>query len=100
MSVTQIPPTSPAAAGRPLEWLEAEICTLAGHLAAATCRFLLLIAEFDRRGGWKAWECRSSAYWLSWKCGFSLPTAPQHRRVRRALEELPVTTAAVAPRQL
>jgi hypothetical protein len=28
----------------PLERLEAQICELAGHLAAATCRFLVLLA--------------------------------------------------------
>ncbi|HTX26897.1 MAG TPA: hypothetical protein VME19_07770, partial [Streptosporangiaceae bacterium] len=27
----------------PLERLEAQICELAGHLAAATCRFLVLV---------------------------------------------------------
>jgi HNH endonuclease len=33
----------------PLERLEAQICELAGHLAAATCRFLVLLADFDAR---------------------------------------------------
>jgi len=33
----------------PLERLEARICELAGHLAAATCRFLVLLADFDAR---------------------------------------------------
>ncbi len=32
----------------PLERLEAQICELAGHLAAATCRFLVLLGDFDR----------------------------------------------------
>jgi len=32
-----------------LDALEAQICQLAGHLAAATCRFLLLVADFDGR---------------------------------------------------
>jgi HNH endonuclease len=35
--------------GAPLERLEAQICELAGHLAAATCRFLVLLADFDAR---------------------------------------------------
>ena len=39
MAVTELRPTG-RAAGRPMEWLEAEICTLAGHIAAAECRFL------------------------------------------------------------
>src|SRR4051794_740336 len=51
------------------ERLEAEITTLAGHIAAATCRWLLLVAEFDRREAWGGWGCRSCAHWLSWQCG-------------------------------
>ena len=35
----------------PLERLEAQICELAGHLTAATCRFLVLLADFDARRG-------------------------------------------------
>ncbi len=46
--------------GRPTEWLADEITTLAGHIAAATCRFLLLLAEFDRREGYHRFECNSS----------------------------------------
>jgi hypothetical protein len=38
--------------GAPLERLEAQICELAGHLAAATCRFLVLLADFDARRDW------------------------------------------------
>jgi hypothetical protein len=37
----------------PLERLEAVITQLAGHLAAAECRWLQLIAEFDRRAGYE-----------------------------------------------
>ena len=32
------------------ERLEAEITTFAAHMAAAMCRWLLLVAEYDRRG--------------------------------------------------
>src|SRR5688500_8180678 len=56
----------------PLERLEAEICELAGHLWAATCRWLVLLGEFDRREGWSAWGIKSCAHWLSWRCGVSL----------------------------
>ena len=38
--------------------LATEICTLAGHLNAATHRLLLLIAEFDRRKCWSAASSR------------------------------------------
>ena len=40
----------------PLERLEQRICELAAHLAAGTCRFLQLVAEFDARRGWASWD--------------------------------------------
>ena len=53
---------SPAEPARvPLERVEAQICELAGHLAAATCRFLVLLADFDARRGWASWEMGSCA---------------------------------------
>src|SRR3954452_12510483 len=73
----------------PLERLEAQICEVAGHLAAATCRFLVLLAEFDERRGWASWELNSCAQWLSWKCQLSSGTAREHVRVARALRDLP-----------
>ena len=80
----------------PLERLEAEICELAGHLAAATCRFLVLLADFDARRGWASWEMSSCAQWLSWKCQLSSGTAREHVRVARALRDLPVIRARFA----
>ncbi len=74
----------------PLERLEAEICELAGHLAAATCRFLVRLGEFDARPGWASWEMNSCAQWLSWKCQMSSGAAREHVRVARALRDLPV----------
>lgn len=53
------------AATLPLERLEAEITTLAADLWAATCRWLLLVAELDRRDGWASWGAKSCADWLS-----------------------------------
>jgi hypothetical protein len=80
--------TGPASV--PLERLEAQICELAGHLAAATCRFLVLLGDFDARRGWADWEMSSCAAWLSWKCQMSSGTAREHVRVARALRDLPV----------
>jgi len=74
----------------PLELVEAQICELAGHLAAATCRFLVLLGDFDARRGWAEWEMTSCAAWLSWKCQMSSGTAREHVRVARALRDLPV----------
>src|SRR5579871_2334151 len=87
-STTFNPDDTPEAV--PLERVEAEICELAGHLAAATCRFLVLLGDFDARRGWASWEMTSCAAWLSWKCQMSSGTAREHVRVARALRELPV----------
>jgi uncharacterized protein DUF222/HNH endonuclease len=78
------------------ERLEADVCTMAGQLAAAMCSFLLHVGELDRREAWKSWECRSMAHWLSWKCGVGLRAAHDQVRVARALEALPAITAAFA----
>jgi hypothetical protein len=83
--------SSPARGGTvPLERLEAQICELAGHLAAATCRFLVLLGDFDARRGWASWDMHSCAQWLSWRCQMTAGTAREHVRVARALRDLPV----------
>src|SRR6185437_5459254 len=92
---------SPAEPARvPLERVEAQICELAGHLAAATCRSLVLLADFDARRGWASWEMGSCAQWLSWKCQMSSGTAREHVRVARALRDLPVIRARFAAAKL
>jgi 5-methylcytosine-specific restriction endonuclease McrA len=80
----------------PLDQLEGQICELAGHLAAGTCRFLQLVAEFDARGGWASWDLPSCAAWLAWKCQVAPGTAREQVRVARALASLPVITAEFA----
>src|SRR5579864_6995822 len=84
----------------PLERLEAQICELAGHLTAATCRFLVLLGDFDARRGWASWDMTSCAAWLSWKCQMSSGTAREHVRVARALRDLPVIRAQFAAGRL
>ena len=78
------------AAPLPTERLEAEICALAGHITAATCRFLIFLGEFDARRGWASWDMPSCAAWLSWKCQIASGTAREHVRVAAALKTLPV----------
>src|SRR5664279_161425 len=78
----------------PLERLEAEITQLAGNLAAAECRWMVLIAEYDQRAGYEQWGCRSCAHWLSWHCGLDMRAARERVRVARALETLAVITNA------
>jgi hypothetical protein len=81
---------------RPINELAAEICTLTGHINAANHRFLVLIAEFDRRTGWSDSATQSCAHWLNWKCGIALGAAREKVRVARALENLPKVSTAMA----
>ena len=85
---------------RPIDELAAEICTLAGHINAASHRWLVLIAEFDRRNGWSDSATQSCAHWLNWKCGIAMGAAREKVRVARALENLPKVSAAMASGRL
>src|SRR3954453_9143729 len=98
--VIQFPDCDLAPRTKPLDELETEICELAGQIAAATCRWLLLVAEFDRRSGWAVDGVVSMAHWLSWRCGFGLNAAREHVRVARALEGLPLVAGAFAAGRL
>ena len=83
-------------AGLSTRELEARITELAGHLNAANHRWLMLIAEFDRRQAWSDGVTRSCAHWLHWKCGLDLGAAREKLRVARALEALPLIGAAMS----
>jgi hypothetical protein len=89
-----------AESGLPIRELEAQITELAGHLNAANHRWLVLIAEFDRRQGWSDGSTQSCAHWLSWKCGLDLGAAREKVRVGRSLESLPLIAAAMARGEL
>ena len=88
------------AAADALEELADEIATLSAHIHAATHRLLVLLAEFDRRGGWKQAGHRSCAHWLAWRTGIDIGAAREKVRSARALEALPLTSAAMARGQL
>ena len=81
---------------RALDEIEAELVTLAAHRSVATCRWLLLLAEFDRRDGWAGWNVLSCAHWLSWKVGVSRHVAREYLRVARSLECRPFIAASFA----
>ena len=65
-----------------------EIAELAAHIDAATYRLLVLIREFDQRGGWET-GFKTCAHWLSWRTGIAHGPAREKVRVARALEQLP-----------
>jgi Domain of unknown function (DUF222)/HNH endonuclease len=83
-----------ALADMSLDQLETEITELAGHINAATCRWLVLVGELDRREGWAQWGCKSCGHWLSARCGLGLQAARQQVRVARALASLPSIAAS------
>ena len=94
------PPVRTDVRPRPLERLEAEIVALATQLTAATARLLVMIGEFDAAEGWRDWGMRSTAHWLTWKCGIGMTAAREQVRVARALRGLPVTAQAFADGRL
>lgn len=93
-------PSPQALADVPLERIETEITELAAHINAATCRWLCLVAELDRREGWASWGAKSCAHWLSWRCSVSPNAAREHVRVARRLAELPSIRRAFAAGEL
>ncbi|MFN2526897.1 MAG: DUF222 domain-containing protein [Actinomycetota bacterium] len=78
----------------PAERLESEIAELAAHIHAATCRWLLLVAEYDRREAWADYGFKSCAHWLTYRCGLAPSSARAHVAVARRLLELPKVTEA------
>ncbi|MGH7553867.1 MAG: DUF222 domain-containing protein [Longimicrobiales bacterium] len=75
------------------ERLGDEIAELAAHLHSATYRLLVMLREFDERGGWCG-GFRSCAHWLSWRTGIGLGAAREKMRVARALAQLPQLSEA------
>ncbi len=79
-----------------LDRLEAQITELWGHLTAATYRFLMLVAEFDREKAYARHGLANTAQWLNWQCGIGANAAREKVRVARALEQLPEIAYAFA----
>jgi hypothetical protein len=73
--------------------LGARIVGLAGRLAAATCQWLLLVADFDAREGHVRYALPSTARWLGHYCGLSRRTAAEHVRVARTLAAFPALSS-------
>lgn len=84
----------------PLAELAAEITAVAVSVNVVSYRWLVLIAEFDRRRGWAAAGARSCAHWLNWRCGLDLGAAREKVRVAHALARLPLIAGAMANGEL
>ena len=61
---------------------------------------MVLLVEFHRREGWKHTPHPSTARWLAWRLGIHLHTAQERLRTALALEQLPLTSEAMAEGQL
>jgi len=83
-----------------LDELRERIVDMAGRLAASTCRWLLLVAEFDARQGYLSFGLASSAQWLTHSCGIAQRTAAEHVRVARSLRDYPQLAAEMAAGRL
>ncbi|MFP5309118.1 MAG: HNH endonuclease [Actinomycetes bacterium] len=64
----------------------------AADLAAATCRWLELVAELVRRGIWADQGASSPAAWLAWAVSMGASTAREHVRVASSLADWPELT--------
>jgi hypothetical protein len=74
---------------RSIEGLDREIVSLSRRMATTEYELLVLIREFDERGGWLQWGSASCADWLHWRCDLSLSAAREKVRVAHALKALP-----------
>ena len=84
----------PGGADDDLARLGERIAELAAGINAAESRMMALLADFDRRGGWKD-GFGSCAEWLAWKIGITIGPARERVRAARALENLPQTADAL-----
>ncbi|MTV25289.1 DUF222 domain-containing protein [Nitriliruptoraceae bacterium ZYF776] len=90
----------PRFADRSDDELVRELGRGAAELAAATCRWLELLAELVIRGIWADQGGRSPAQWLSWKLGIAPSTGREHVRVALRLRDLPAIRARFADGRL
>jgi hypothetical protein len=68
------------------------IAKLAARIQAATYELLVMIHQFDERGGWGQ-GFTSCAHWLNWRTGLAMGAAREKVRVARALADLPRLSA-------
>jgi hypothetical protein len=84
----------------PIEDLDRSILTLCTRINAATYELLVLIREFEERGGYLKWGLDNCAEWLAWRCDISMTTALEKVRVARSLKTLPGISRAFSAGEL
>jgi hypothetical protein len=76
--------------------LGSALITLSTRLASLECQWMELLAEYDRREGWRVEGQLSAVDWLVWKCGLTRRGARDRLRVAHALRRRPIIAAAFA----
>ena len=72
-----------------------QIAELAARISVARHQMLTLVREFDQREGWLAEGFENGVEWLAWRIGVTPATAREHLRVAHAIDDLPLTSAAM-----
>ncbi|MEZ5293706.1 MAG: DUF222 domain-containing protein [Vicinamibacterales bacterium] len=93
------PPCHSTASTDETRALGESIALLAARLHAATYELLVMLGEFDRRGGWNE-GFLSCAHWLHWRTGIDLGAAREKVRVARVLVGLPIVSDQMRRGQL
>ena len=76
-----------------IEELDAAIGQMSHTINAANYELMVLIREFDERGGWLKWGFTDGLNWLKWRCDLSTNAARDKLRIAHALKELPLLSA-------
>jgi len=80
--------------------LDRAIANLSARMDAACYEQLVLIRQFDERGGWLKWAFSNCTEWLAWRCDLGLNAAREKVRVAHALMTLPDIAGAFAEGRL
>lgn len=77
-----------------IEDLDRNILDLSKLINTATYELLVLVREFDERGGYVKWGLNNCAEWLAWRCDLAAVTAKEKVRTAHALKALPQLSAS------
>ncbi len=88
------PIDQPRPSPRSIDEIDQAILRLSRRMNADNYQLLVLVREFDERGGWRPWGFDSCALWLHWRCDMSYSAARERVRVAHALKVLPAMSAA------
>ncbi len=77
-----------------IEELDAAIGKLTRQMNACNYQLMVMLREFDERGGWLKWSFTDCISWLRWRCDLSANAARDKMRVAHALKPLPAMSKA------